>query len=417
MQRLLSLRQLQSNVAIRAHPLSRKPLTLLVALVLCLFAFTLVSIGEAQAQERLSQAAQRPMATGEAERSEILNGKGADQVAVETSLVETESVGSTMTDASPPGQSLSAPVGSTLPASKPEPASQQYAVVIRDGEIVETDPDLVPAPQKAQPAPAAKLSDRSSPDKQVEVEPKSAPKPGSAAQEPYYSGSSETKVPAAPVSGYVSPPAPSVSEGEGVPTGSSAPAPFEEDPDAGITPPSPTALIESVDQQAPSEADLVAVPAPSRMLHHAIPPPAQHGLQQALSVSSAVEAASSGAVQATLTQTLTTITDAAAGVLETLGSWTDYSPSGETTERPSQGATPAPLAPLVPSPFEGSSVFSSFSGVSGQTGPWGGFVVLLLGVLVSGLILLLLREGFLSWAAWEQPKPSSALLLPLERPG
>src|SRR5215216_8070209 len=107
-QRLLSLRQLQSNKAIRAHPLSRKPLTLLVALVLCLFAFTLVSIGEAQAQERLSQAAQRPTANGEAERPAILDGKGADQVGVQrslvdTSLVETESIETTMTDASPPG--------------------------------------------------------------------------------------------------------------------------------------------------------------------------------------------------------------------------------------------------------------------------------------------------------------------------
>ena len=41
---------------------------------------------------------------------------------------------------------------------------------------------------------------------------------------------------------------------------------------------------------------------------------------------------------------------------------------------------------------------------------------MLLGVLVSGLVLLL-RDGLLCWAAWEQPKPSSALLLPLERPG
>src|SRR5215213_9590659 len=42
-ERLLSLRQLQSNKAIRAHPRSRKPLTLLLALVLCLFVFVLSS--------------------------------------------------------------------------------------------------------------------------------------------------------------------------------------------------------------------------------------------------------------------------------------------------------------------------------------------------------------------------------------
>jgi hypothetical protein len=206
-----------------------------------------------------------------------------------------------------------------------------------------------------------------------------------------------------------------------VPTGTPTPSPLEEDPDAGIAPPSPSALIEPVEQQeTPSAADLVAGSVSSRTPAQAIPPPAQQGAQQPLPISSSVETASGGAVQATLTQTLTTVTDAAAGVLETLGSWTDYyyyySPSGDTTETPSEGTAPEPLAPQLPSPFEGSSVFSSSSGVSGQTGPWGGFVVLLLGVLVSGLILLL-REGFLCWAACEQPKPSSALLLPLERPG
>jgi hypothetical protein len=406
---------------VRTYPRNLKSLALLAVLILCLFAFTLVSIGEAQAEERLSQTAQRPTANGEAERPAILDGKGADQAAlqrslVETSLLETESIETTMADASPPGQSLSSPVGSAPPASKSEPTPQQYAVVIRNGEIVESDPDLVPAPQEAQPAPALRLSDRPSLGKQAEVEPnKPAPAPGSAAPEPY-SGSSETEVPAASLSGYVPPPVPSLSEGEGVPAGSPAPYPFEEDPDGGIASPSPRALIESVEQQAPSAAERIAGPAPSRTADQTIPPPAQQDAQQALPVSSAVEAASSGAVQATLTQTLTTVTDAAASVLETLGSWTNYySPSGDTTESPSEGTISELLAPQLPSPFEGSSVSSSHSGVSGQAGPWGGFIVLL-GVLVSRLVLLL-RDSLLCWAAWKQPKPSSALLLPLERPG
>src|SRR5215207_6595856 len=225
------------NVAVRTYPPKLKSLALLAVLILCLFAFTLVSIGEAQAEERLSQAAQRPTANGEAERPAILDGKGADQVGVErslvdTSLLETESIETTMADASPPGQSLSSPVGSAPPASKSEPTPQQYAVVIRNGEIVESDPDLVPAPQEAQPAPAPKLSDGPAPGKPAEAEPKkSAPTPGSAAPEPY-SGSSETEVPAAPLSGHVPPPVPSLSEGEGVPAGSPAPSPFEEDPGA-----------------------------------------------------------------------------------------------------------------------------------------------------------------------------------------
>src|SRR5215218_8551826 len=204
------------DVAVRTYPRNLKSLALLAVLILCLFAFTLVSIGEAQAEERLSQTAQRPTANGEAERSAILDGIGADQAAlqtslVETSLLETESIETTMADASPPGQSLSSPVGSAPPASKSEPTPQQYAVVIRNGEIVESDPDLVPASQEAQPAPAPKLSDRPSPGKQgEEVEPKkSAPTPGSAAPESY-SSSSETEVPAGPLSGYVPPPVPSL---------------------------------------------------------------------------------------------------------------------------------------------------------------------------------------------------------------
>ena len=400
----------------QTYPHNLRSLALLAVLVLCLFAVTLVSIGEVQAEERLSQAAQQPMADGEAERSVIPNGKKADQGAVETSLVETESGESTMSEASPPEQSLSSPLGLAPPASKPEPTPQQYAVVISDGEMVKSDPDLVPAPQEAQPAPAPKLSDRPSPGKQVEVEPKPAPTPGSAAPEPY-SSSSETEVPAAHVSGYVSPPVPSLSESESVPTGSRTPYSLEDSPYTGTTSPSPTVLVESVEQQAPSAAERVEGPPPSRTLDQIISSPAQQGAQQSLPVSSALEAASSSAVQTTLTQTLTTVADAAAGVLETLGNWTDYhSASGDTPESLSEGSAPEPLAPQVPSPFEGSSVFSS-SGVSGQAGPWGGYVVVLLGVLVSGLVLLLLRDGFLCWAAWEPPKPTSALLLPLERPG
>ena len=351
----------------RTYPRNLKSLALLAVLILCLFAFTLVSIGEAQAEERLSHAAQRPTANGEAERPAILDGKGADQVAVErslverslvetslveTSLVETESIETTMTDASPPGQSLSSPVGSAPPASKPEPTPQQYAVVIRNGEMVESDPDLVPAPQEAQPAPALKLSDRPILGKPAEAEPKPAPTPRSAAAEPY-SGSSETEVSAAPVSGYAPTPVPSLSEVEGVPTGSLAPYPFEEDPDAGIASPSPRALVEPIEQQAPSAAERIAGPAPSRTADQTSPPPAQQDAQQALPVSSAVEAASSGAVQATLTQTLTTVTDAAASVLESLGNWTDYySASGDTPESPSEGTAPEPLAPNCRRPLK-----------------------------------------------------------------
>ena len=71
MERLLSLRQLQSNKAIRAHPPSRKPLTLLLALVLCLFVFVLSS-NEAWAKGQPSSTEQQQPT---AKRMTIVNGK------------------------------------------------------------------------------------------------------------------------------------------------------------------------------------------------------------------------------------------------------------------------------------------------------------------------------------------------------
>src|SRR5215212_6188702 len=70
-QRLLSLRQLQSSKAIRAHPRSRKPLILLLALVLCLFVFVLSS-NEAWAKGQPSSTEQQQPTV---ERTTIVKGK------------------------------------------------------------------------------------------------------------------------------------------------------------------------------------------------------------------------------------------------------------------------------------------------------------------------------------------------------
>ena len=70
-----------------------------------------------------------------------------------------------------------------------------------------------------------------------------------------------------------------------------------------------------------------------------------------------------------------------------------------------------PSAPLTP--LGG----SSFSLTGGQASPGSGLTPLLVCVLASGLVLLR-RDGLLfRWAPYEPPKPSSALLSPLERPG
>jgi hypothetical protein len=116
-------------------------------------------------------------------------------------------------------------------------------------------------------------------------------------------------------------------------------------------------------------------------------------------------------------------TSAAAEVLQTLANGaldpSSYSSDGAqasptqeeggTTHPPSQ-----PAAPLLP-PVGDGPLFSS-SG-TGQAGFGSGFVMLLLGVLASGLVFLLRRDGLLFLASWEIPRPTSALLLPLERPG
>lgn len=85
------------------------------------------------------------------------------------------------------------------------------------------------------------------------------------------------------------------------------------------------------------------------------------------------------------------------------------SPSGGM-EGPSRSATQQSSPFTLPPVGDG-----SFPLTDNNMGS-GGVQLLLLCVLVSGLVLLR-RDGGLSWSFWEPPKPSSALLLPLERPG
>jgi hypothetical protein len=103
-----------------------------------------------------------------------------------------------------------------------------------------------------------------------------------------------------------------------------------------------------------------------------------------------------------------------ANVFETLldsSSGSSELPADGEEESPSKG-TPQPATPFVP-PI-GGSLFSLAG--SGQVGTNGGAGPLLLGVLILGLVLLRPR-GNLSRVFCEAPKPSSVLLLPLERPG
>jgi hypothetical protein len=104
----------------------------------------------------------------------------------------------------------------------------------------------------------------------------------------------------------------------------------------------------------------------------------------------------------------------ATGISGTLGNGS-VDPSSDKTHDPlSEEEAPQPVTPLAP-PAGGTSAFSlSGGGQGGSTGV--APLLLLVGVLASGLVLLR-HDGWRYLASCEVPKPSSALLSPLERPG
>jgi hypothetical protein len=191
---------------------------------------------------------------------------------------------------------------------------------------------------------------------------------------------------------------------------SSAPDDNNQLPAANSVPSSSTPPVQSTGEQAPTATDRTSDPIPTQV--------EASGTEQS-TVVEVVEPL----VQQALTQTQTTISETVATVASafgTLESWTaGWLPSGEAAQTSTEGTAPDPLAPLEPllppMPSPGDSAFFSLPG-TGQVGSGGGLGLLLLGVLASGLILLR-RDGPLSWITYELPKPTSALLLPLERPG
>ncbi len=120
------------------------------------------------------------------------------------------------------------------------------------------------------------------------------------------------------------------------------------------------------------------------------------------------------ALRASATSAVKMLHDAATDVANVLGSLLDGSAElpSDGADTPSQGDAPQPSTPFLP-PI-GGSFFSLVGG--GQVGIGSGTTPLLLCVLILGLVLLR-PNGKLSRVFCEVPKPSSALLLPLERPG
>ena len=191
-----------------------------------------------------------------------------------------------------------------------------------------------------------------------------------------------------------------------------------------------------VGKQPPSAAnhaaERAANPAASRAAHRAaspMPPRVQGSETARATVLQVVEplvgktlpnfaAASRSVVHEALAHTHQAVAETVTSALGTLGSWTtDLLPSAPGAAQSSlEDGPPDPLVPLLPSmPPLGDSSFLPVPGTM-QVGSGGGLGLLLLGILASVLILRR-RDGPLSWISFETLKPTSALLLPLERPG
>src|SRR5215208_825542 len=340
-ERLLSLRQLQSNKATRAHPRSRKPLTLLLALVLCLFVFVLSS-NEAWAKGQPSSTKQQQPTM---KRTTIDNGKQvADPEPVPQPKLRQRMVAITTT-------------GDETAGPRVEPASASQKI---DPAPTTTTPSTTPfklAPVSVSATPT--VDHRGSP----EIESSTASEKGSAA----------------------------------LPANLSAPSKVWEP-----VKPSP-ALQQQVAQVAASQEQS----RPSYYSTSGIAPSSAAAQPLTWTLNNVIGTNTSATVSAV------------AGVLGTVGNWLSEPPSNaEDSSSSSQGTWPAPSAPVSPEQQPLGSSYIGLSSGMGQASSAGGLgTTLLLGVLFVASNLLLRRDFRTYLVSIELPKPSSALLSPLERPG
>jgi hypothetical protein len=380
--RPLTLGRPHRNTAIiEAHLQDRRPLALVVTLILCLFAFVVLSSTEAWAKEQASSTEQQPPPTT-GESTIIVNGT---QVATPTPLpmpppvVTTPPVETSPTETPP--QPLSNSVNSVLPKAEPEPAAQptplQSTVMVTTTGSETVGPSVEPASalQQSEPAPT-KTPSTTTPSEPAPVAVSAAPTPDLGSPEIQEVPAAAEEVPAA------------------LPTGLSA----------------------------PSEVSEPVIPGPALQQQVA------HGVasqEQAQSLYSSSGIAPTSAAVRPLTNFVGTSTaavaNAAANVLGTFGGWLAAeapSSGGEDSSSSSSGGTttPEPFDPVSPQPL-GSSFISLLSGGGAQSSAGGAGATLLLGVLFLASIVLLRRDLRMYLVSCEVAKPSSALLSPLERPG
>ena len=425
MPRLLDPQYPQSNAALRILPRSEKSFALLAALFLSLFVFVFAP-GEAGAEEQMvlpkAQWCATPTGTAPpgAPPGTAICPPTVRPSAIDTPPVDTLPVEATMAHGMPSAEPFPPPPGS-VPGPGLEQGPGQHP--LPSPGVSNSGPEPTGVPQGPPPEAAPGLSDRHGPATPPTHQPdteitqwKALPMPGSGANP----GHPATEGSVAPGSAAEPKPAPSALRKDG-PAGlqrSSAPD-NNKLPTAQSVPTSPSPPVRSDGKQAPSTANRASDPMPSRVQgsgdsHSTVRQVVEPLVQQDLP---SFAAASRSAVDEALTQTHNTVSETVASALGTLESWTaDWLPSGEVAQSSSEGAAPDPLIPLVPPmPPLGDSPIFSLPGTM-QVGAGGGLGLLLLGVLASGLILLR-RDGPLSLISYELPKPTSALLLPLERPG
>ena len=441
--------RLASRTTSRADLPSRKTtIAMSAALVLCLFAFVLLAGGEAWAAEQPSKTTQ----PGTVESTTTINGKVAEPVpgATKPPVVVTPPVEKPAaedpappppTNETPPAKEPSPPPptnetppveepsplpprNETPPAEEPSQPPTGPAPSTLEPEVAAPQPTTRPATQwftattageVVESAPVVLTTSQSVTDFSRVLEPKPMP-----------NDSSDV------TPGVIDPALVSAAPAAGADDGyASGPAPNPVLPVSG-----PTAASEQVLPAASGLAGLVRglVAEPAVPWRHGDPPrtpvnptavtgltpstpvptvPASVG--GAFRLPSSVGTTTASAV-GTVQSAAASVASATAEVLGTLtGSLTESSAAGTQEDQPSEG-TPQPAPPLAP-PAGGGS-FSPFTGGGGQLGTGGGSAPLLVGMLALLTTSLLSRRDFRTYLiSCEMPKPSSALLGPLERPG
>jgi hypothetical protein len=374
--RLLTLGHPFSKTDVQAQLQSWRSLALLVALVLCPLAFVL-SANETWANEQPSSTEQRQFM---GESTTIVNG---NHVAEPVPTPVSPPVSPAPSVETPPVETIPPPSsGSAPPEAGAEPAPLQQTVVITTsgGETVGFSAESVPAYWRSDPAP-------------TEFAPTTTP-PTTTSELASVSVSADPTAAPTPDLGTPETDSPAVAE--------EVPAALP----AGLS--------------LPSEVAEPVIPGPA-LQQQVGPGVVSH--EQALSGyrSSAITPVS--ATVRPLTQALNNVigtsasaaSSAVAGALGTVGGWLTEAPSSGEDSPASDGTWPKPFAPVSPDPL-GSSFIALFSGnVQASAGSAG--ATPLLGVLFLASVLLLRRDVRTHLVSCEVPKPSSALLSPLERPG